>query len=234
MARLLVLLTFLSLSHSLVLAEGATAIGKIVVDASKDGGAWTYPQRQSDFDPKKDHQGKAFADYLRSLGWNLDEIPPGENIAERLAGAAIVIRTGAFFTFSYEESEVRAYREYVSRGGNVLLVNGFVRNGSTHIDKVAEEFGITFSKAVNAPTIQRWAQHSLTQKLDLIPYKVGSVVTGSPSSTVPLAFLDNDQLVMGMVKIGKGKVIFLSTTRPLVVVQPPFIKRVLDEFTSGN
>ena len=234
MARLLVLLTFLSLSHSLVLAEGATAIGKIVVDASKDGGAWTYPQRQSDFDPKKDHQGKAFADYLRSQGWALDEITPGEDITERLAGAAIVIRTDSVFTSSYEESEVRAYREYVSRGGNVLLIHGFVRNGSTNTDKVAKEFGITFSKTVNAPTIKRWAQHSLTKELDLIPYKVGSVVTDSPKSTVPLAYLDDDQIVMGMVEIGKGKVIFLSTTRPLVVVQPPFIKRVLDEFTKKN
>lgn len=232
MIRLCLLLTCMSLAQSVLSAEGATAIGKIVVDASKDGGVWTYPQPRGSFDPTKDHQGKALADYLRSQGWDLEEIPPGEDITERLNGATVVIRTSAFFTFDYKESEVRAYRDYVAGGGNVLLVHGFVRNGSSNVDKIAKEFGIVFSKSVTAATIRRWAQHPLTKDLDLMPYKVGSVVTESPIQTVPLAYLDDDQIVMGIVKIGKGKVIFLSTTSPLLAGQRLFIKRVLGEFAS--
>lgn len=193
---------------------------------------WWFPQGQDGFDPAKDHQGKRLADYLKSRSWKVQEIARGDDVTERLEGADIVIRAGLFG--KYKESEVRAYREYVSGGGNVLLLRGFVREGNMSSDKVAKEFGIVFSETVRTATIKRWAQHPLAKNLQLLRYNIGSIVTESPNSTIPIAYLDNDQIVMGIVTSGKGKVVFVSTILPLLQVPQPFTKRVLDELTRKN
>lgn len=202
---------------------------KIVVDASKDGGTWWAPQKEGALDPKGEHQGKRLAEYLRSRGWEVEEIGRGEDISERLKGAVIVIRANC--ASDYKESEVRAYRDFVTGGGSVLLLRGFVREDAANADKVAKEFGITFSKTVKAATIKRWGKLPLTEGLDLLKYNVGSVVTESPKGTFPLAYLDDDQLVGGLVKQGKGKVLFLSTIFALLPVPRAFIDRILNEFT---
>src|SRR3954453_17646048 len=49
----------------------------ILVDASKDGGTWWFPQAPPFFSDLADHQGKAIADYLRSVGYQIDELPRG-------------------------------------------------------------------------------------------------------------------------------------------------------------
>ncbi len=228
MIRAAALLVILGLSH--IVAPGqAGPPRKIVVDASNDGGSWWSPQRTGAFDPKNEHQGKRFADYLRSRGWEVEEIGRGEDITERLKGAAIVIRAGA--ALDCKASEAHAYRDYVAGGGNVLLLRGFVREGTENGDKIAKEFGIVFSKTARAATIKRWGTLPLTQGLDLLQYHVGSVVTESPKGMLPLAYLDDDQLVGGIVRQGKGKVLFLSTILPMLQVPKAFIDRILEEFT---
>ena len=230
MTRLFALVIVLAVSHTTWAADDAKASGRIVVDASKDGGVWWYPQAEGGFDPTKHHQGKRLADDLRSHGWEVEEIARGEDITARLEGADIVIRANCSCG-EHKESEVRAYREYVSGGGSVLLLQGFVRDGEQNRDRVAKEFGITFSKTVRTKTITRWTQHPLTKDLDLLPYEIGSVVTKSPKSKVPIAYLDKNQLVMGIATIGKGKVVFVSTILPLLKVPEPFMSRTLEELT---
>ncbi len=232
MMRLFALFVVLAVSHTTLAADDAKAAGRIVVDASKCGGVWWFPQGKDGFDPTKDHQGKRLADDLKSSGWEVEEIARGEDVTARLNGADIVIR--ANFHGEYKPSEVLAYREYVAAGGNVLLLRGFVRDGEDNRDKVAKEFGIVFSKTVRTQTITRWAQHPLTKDLDLLPYTIGSVVTKSPKSKVPIAYLDKNQLVMGTVTIGKGKVIFVSTILPLLKAPQPFMSRTIEELIRRN
>lgn len=228
MTRLLALVIVMAVSHTTWATDDANASGKIVVDASKDGGVWwCRPLGVVGFDPTKDHQGKRLADDLKARGWDVEEIASGEDITTRLEGADIVIR--ADFYGQYKESEVSAYREYVAAGGNVLLLSGFVRDGEENRDQVAAAFGIVFSKTVRTKTITRWTPHPLTKDLDLLPYTIGSVVTKSPKSKVPIAYLDKNQLVMGIVKIGKGKVIFVSTILPLLKSPQPFMSRTIEE-----
>ena len=225
--RLFALVIVLAVSHTTWAADDAKVSGRIVVDASKDGGVWWFPQGEDSFDPAKHHQGKWLADDLRSRGWEVEEIASGDDVTARLEGADIVIR--ANFYGEYKPSEVLAYREYVAAGGNVLLLRGFVREGQENRDQVAAAFGIVFSKTVRTATIRRWTQHPLAKDLDLLPYQIGSVVTKAPKSKVPIAYLDQNQLVMGTVTIGKGKVVFVSTILPLLKVPQPFMSRTIEE-----
>jgi hypothetical protein len=201
--------------------------GRIVIDASKDGGVWWFPQGENGFDPTKLHQGNQFADYLKSTGWQVEEIARGADITDRLKGATIVVRASLFG--EYRASEVRAYRDYVTNGGSVLLLRGFVRDGRGNSDAVATAFGIKFSSTVRARFITRWAKHPLVENLDLLPYNIGSVVTQSPEGSVHLAYLNDDRPVMGLLSLGEGKVIYLSTILPLLNVPQPFTERVIQE-----
>src|SRR5512136_209974 len=45
----------------------------ILVDASRDGGVWWFPQEWP-FDPESAHQGRALASYLRGKGFRVDEL----------------------------------------------------------------------------------------------------------------------------------------------------------------
>ena len=52
---------------------------RVLIDASKDGGLWWFPQAQA-FNPKAYHQGKVFVDIIRAKGWQVTELPRGERI----------------------------------------------------------------------------------------------------------------------------------------------------------
>ena len=74
MARLFVLVIVFAVSHTTLAADDAKASGRIVVDASKDGGVWwCRPLGVVGFDPTKDHQGKRLADDLKARGWDVEE-----------------------------------------------------------------------------------------------------------------------------------------------------------------
>ena len=232
MTRSIVLAIGMPLCCATASAESITSNGTIVVDASKSGGVWWFPQGKDGFDPDQHHQGKPIADYLHSAGWDVVEIARGEDVTNRLSGAAIVIRTGVFF--EYRDSEVRAYRDFVASGGSLLLLQGFVRDENLGKDKVASAFGIEFSGMVRSAKIERWTGHVIGEDLDLVPYQIGSVVTRSPVSTIPIAFLSNDRLVMGAIEVGNGKVIFASAVLPLLPVPQPFTERVIRELTTRS
>ena len=59
----------------------------VLVDASRDGGVWWFPQPPAGtvtFDPNRDHQGKALADYLRSEGFQVTELPRPFTVSSEL------------------------------------------------------------------------------------------------------------------------------------------------------
>ena len=117
----------------------------------------------------------------------------------------------------------------MTNGGKLLLVNGFVREGEADRDLVAREFSIRFEGTIQATQIKRWGIHRLTKGLKPLPFNIGSIVTRSPEATVPLAYLDNDELVMGIVPYGNGRIIFFSAISPLLEVHQPFTERVFSE-----
>lgn len=82
------------------------ASGRILVDASHDGGVWWFPQAGT-FYSDSAHQGKELADYLRSLGYEVTEVPRGWEVTDSLLSSfTMVIRTGEWG--SYRDSELDA------------------------------------------------------------------------------------------------------------------------------
>ena len=60
-----------------------------------------------------DHQGKGLADYLRSLGYHVDELPRGAVITnELLTNYSKIIRGPAFF--DYTDEELAAYKNFMN------------------------------------------------------------------------------------------------------------------------
>ena len=90
-------------------AAGPDGTGfSILVDASRDGGGWWFPQTPSLCDPDAHHQGKALADYLKSLGFTVTELCQGEMITpELLAPFDIIVQAGCW----HSQSVVIAYQD---------------------------------------------------------------------------------------------------------------------------
>ena len=145
----------------------------VLVDASDDGGMWWSPQ-YLEFVPRNPHQGKALADYWRSKGAVVDEIPPilqqlpedvrraRETTFRRLSGRDIVVRVKAFPQSS--DRVIAAYRDYVAGGGKLLLLSDFLRPGQT--DGIAESFGVRLmgiSRGENL--IDQFAPHPITRNV---------------------------------------------------------------------
>jgi uncharacterized protein DUF4350 len=199
----------------------------VVIDASHDGGAWWFPQGPPPFDPKKPHQGVALADYLKRRGWQVIEVPREAKITNQLKGAAIVVRIGQWG--EYERSEIAAYREFVRRGGRLLLAEGYVRDEEVDSDTVASEFGVRFEGMISGQGFR--AANAGAFKLDFIEvsYQIGSVVVKFPKSTQPLAYLNDGRLAMGVFPYGRGRVVFISSVFPILSVPQPFAKQLFDE-----
>ncbi|CAN5900364.1 hypothetical protein BH11VER1_BH11VER1_11210 [soil metagenome] len=199
---------------------------KIIVDASRDGGTWWFPQEKKGFDSSKPHKGKFLADYLRTRCQEMIEIAPGEVVVDQFKEASLVVRFNSYGP-PYRAEEVEAYKNYVDKGGRVLLVYGAPFKGST--DAVADVLGIRFGQAAQTPFIKKWAVNPLTAGLKDVPFMTGSVITGFPESAIQLATMANGQSIFGMTNVGKGKIIYLGSFAPLIGVSQPFTERVVDE-----
>jgi hypothetical protein len=216
----------------------------VLVDASRDGGVWWYPQsRDTGFDSSSRHQGKAFADYLRASGMRVTELPrPFVIDSSLLAPFRLVIRAGPFG--SYTSSELAAYQQYVSRGGRLILLSEFQRPGES--DMLAHTFGLEFrGVSTGENTINRFTAHPITKGLSEIPYKIGSGIFGAPPSATILGYLSESTFidlngngvqdpgepssapVMGVMRFGKGQIFFMGDTNTIEDVPQPLVDNLL-------
>jgi hypothetical protein len=152
---------------------------KILVDASRDGGVWWFPQSSdSVFSSEKDHQGKALADYLVSLGYLVDELPRGTTLTDSLLrNYNKIIRAGGFGVYSGDE--ILAYDNFLNRKGSLLLLEDFVNNNDDN--SLAEHLGVKFEGEISG-TITRFTQNAITKGVTSFPYLVGSVVTNASNN----------------------------------------------------
>jgi hypothetical protein len=215
---------------------------KILIDASRDGGVWWFPQADT-FEPTLAHQGKAFADYLRSLGHKVDVLPrPYEITSALLENYALVIR--AVGSGSYSSAEINAYTSYVQNGGRLLLLADH-RAG----DALASSFGLQFEgKTRGENKLSNYVTHPITQGVGEIYYNVGSALTAYPPGAQiigrlsDLSFLDlNDNNaqdagepsgpdVLGLMDAGNGSIVFCGDTNMWQSVPQPLTDNVLEWF----
>ncbi len=216
-------LLFLSMS-SWVSAQDPTT--KIVIDASRDGGTWWFPQRESGFDSSKPHQGKALVEYLKKFTPTVVEIVQGGVITNQLTDATVVVRFNVNGE-PYSPQEVTAYKNYVENGGRVLLVYAAPVKGPP--DAVAETFGIRVGQRAETPFIKKWANDPITVGLKDVPFTCGSVISVYPKTAIQLGMMANGQSVFGVVEVGKGKVVYLGSIAPLLSMSQPFVENVFSE-----
>jgi hypothetical protein len=208
----------IGVAYLLILAADTTALAqvntvgqrRVLIDASKDGGLWWFPQGKT-FDAGKEHQGKALADLMRDEGWEVTELPRGESITfETLQGFDVVIRPPAFF--AYTENEAIAYRQSVAAGTRLILVGGSDRH-----DAVAAAFGLRFGEGSQFTSVQLWIPHPLTENIECCDLPWTAIIT-APKEAVLLAWLGNGEAnslpALGYLAHGQGYVTFLG--HPLI------------------
>jgi len=163
----------------------------ILVDASKDGGVWWFPQGTNGFDEAGDHQGKDLADYLRSLGFYVDELPRDAVITDELLNNySRILRAPPFFP--YADAEIAAYKNFLERPGAILLLQDHLSYDTN--DKLSELLGLEFKGAVDGAITSFFAD-DITNGVTALPFIAGAVVTNNiknPNITV-LGSLNKDE-----------------------------------------
>jgi hypothetical protein len=197
---------------------------KILIDASRDGGVWWFPQSPSTgYNATAPHQGKALADYLRTLGFVVDELPRGTAVTDELLGKYDkVIRASAFG--NYSTPELAAYEALLSRPSALLLLQDHLTH--TTNDNLSQGLGLLFSGALTG-AITRFASHDVTKGVTSLSYIAGSVlpnpdktkitVLGTLSTTVD----STTSAAMGILHHPTARVLFLGDVNGLEQVPQP-------------
>ena len=177
---------------------------RILVDASKCGGLWWFPQGPT-IDPAKPHQGKALVDFMRYKGWQVTELPRGAVITvEKLRDADVVIRPAT--EFAYDVEEVMAYHQAVTAGTRLLLIGG-------SNDMVTQFFGVRFEPRTRFAPVRRWIPHPFTSNIGSFS-AAWTPISEAPPAAVILAWLsreeDSPRPALGYLPYGKGYVVFMG------------------------
>lgn len=216
----------------------------ILIDASRDGGVWWFPQA-GPYTATDPHQGKALADHLRGLGHLVTELPRGATVTPAaLATQDVVIRVSGMGLYS--AAELSAYTAWTNQGGGLLLL------GEHHpSDGLAAAFGLQFAGITRGPcTLSTYAAHPLTAGLGPLAYGAGSGILGQPASATLVGWLsattfldlDDDGLkdanetwapaALGVMPYGKGRVVFCGDTSLWLQIPQPLVSNVLAWFAA--
>ena len=205
-------------------ATNLPASKSILVDASKDGGGWWFPQSPATgFSATNPHQGTALADYFRSLGYQVDELPRGAIItSELLDKYSKVIRPSAFFSYSTEE--IKAYTSFLNRSSSLLLISDHLTN--TVNDQLSASLGLAFEGAYWGP-ITSFQPHAITSGVTSLNYIAGSVIRSwDPSKITVLGYQTTGAAAMGIVNHPSSKIFFIGDVNGIEQVPQPFISNL--------
>lgn len=202
---------------------------RVLVDASRDGGVWWAPQWEEEggFDPDLYHQGKILADYLKSQGMVVTELPrPFTITTELLNDYQMVVRVNAY-TQGYSLDEIAAYHQYVENGGPLILLGG--DSGQDLFDELALSFGLEFHGGLTG-FVDSFAEHPITSGIQPFLYQDGSVlVEDPPPDTIELGFFDT-QIAMGLLPYGFGQVFFIGDAGNIVSAEQPLTENLFSYF----
>src|SRR5688572_10900231 len=153
----------------------------ILVDASRDGGVWWAPQAGS-FSPDAPHQGKALADYLRSLAYTVKELPRGHQVTwADLKPYKRVIRAVGFG--NYTQQEIAAYDSLLNQSASLLLLADHLQNSSN--DNLSAHLGLHFIGSQTGH-ITQLASHPTTAGVSTLPYIAGSIIVQPDPNSITI------------------------------------------------
>jgi hypothetical protein len=193
----------------------------ILVDASRDGGAWWAPQGFP-FDATKPHKGSALVHYLKQSGYSVKELEPGTGITkELLKQYKFVIR--AVGDGAYSVAEIEAYRSFLTSHTSLLLFNDHQKNYPN--DQLSALLGLQFEGA-HTGTITTFNQHVITGGVSSLEYMDGSVILQPDLNAItPLAFFSNatvkNATVMGIVHHNSCRIVFVGDLDGIELLPQP-------------
>ncbi len=194
---------------------------EIVINASKGGGAWWFPQGV-DCDSAVGHQGKGLVDYLRGEGFSVYETCREEDIfLNQFPNIQLLIVAGSYLPYGMAESEEIAC--YVENGGNLMLLLDH-----SHTNNILPwHLGLQFWKTNTNDVIIEFQKHYITGNRSYEhPINGVSALNRSKNPVDVIArlsaatYLDtnyneikdpeevNAPIVIGTMQFGKGKVLF--------------------------
>ena len=202
---------------------------RVLVDASKDGGGWWFPQSEP-FDPSAPHQGRDLADYMRSRGLEVDELHRGAEITEELlARYHLVILPGAFSSFA--PSELQAYESYIAREDTRLLIAGTVTPG-VGLQAVTGLMGLELEGVPGVRTLIPLGGSPLTEGVSPQPFYYGAAISGAPSGAlVPLGHIEDGRVVWAEVISRPGGIVYFGSLLTLEQVPQPLVSNLVDWLT---
>jgi hypothetical protein len=220
---------------------------RILVDASRDGGAWWFPQ-VAPFSAESGHQGQPLADHMRALGYVVDELPRPFVITEALLERYdVVVRAGEFGT--YRETELIAFQRYVERGGKLLLIADHMRYAPP--DDVARVFGIEFAGITRGANIlDTFEDHAITDGVEPLFYIAGSGIVAYPPAARIIGWLsagsyldlNKNELrepdepsapaVLGILSLGSGRIVFCGDVNMWEMIPQPLVANTLEWLTA--
>jgi hypothetical protein len=199
----------------------------ILIDASRDGGTWWYPQ-YSVYNPEYHHQGKELADYLRRKGYRVDELQRDMPVKEEyLKNYAIIIRTGGFGKYSADE--IAAYTNKLHSGATLLLIGDHMTNNTG--DALAESLGVKFSGSING-NVDKFKEHNITTGVTSLNYIAGSVISSEKYEFLPLATL-NGNTVMASYQYASSPVFILGDVNGIESVPQPLTDNLVNWMSQG-
>ena len=201
-------------------SDGTVYPSEIVINASKGGGVWWFPQ-DIDCDTSVVHQGKRTVDYLKSEGFLVYESCRQETIdLNEFPNMKLLIVAGSYFPFNYVESKNIA--DYVRNGGKLmLLIDHTPNNGLPY------HLGLDFRKTNSNDVIIEFKEHEITGHRSYEHDMNGVSGLNKSDNTVDVVarlseatFLDtnyngvqdenevNAPIVIGTMQFGQGTVLF--------------------------
>ncbi len=203
----------------------------VLVDASKDGGVWWYPQA-GPFDPALPHQGQDLADYMRAKGFVVNELPRPYTITCDLLSQYDLVIAIQWGGAQYQDSELSAYRSFVTKGGRVILLGDW-RDETSPADNLAQHFGLElFGKYTEK--VESFTAHPITAGVTSLQFIAGSVVTSAPGDATFLGFIGTHP-ALGIMPLGAGEIFFMGDTNVIEgpPIPQPFVSNLLTFMLDG-
>jgi hypothetical protein len=201
--------------------------GSILIDASRDGGGWWFPQAPPVFDATKDHQGTKLAVYLHNLGYKVVELGRGTVITKQiLEGNVLVVRAVGFG--NYTADELPAYDEYLKGNHALFLINDYLRGSN---DNLAESLGLKFRGEYEG-TLTLNSSHPITQGTSSLPFIAGSLIFNPDKSKITVLgeFKDGQTsgVGMGILAHPTCKIFFIGDINGLENAPQPLTRNIFN------
>lgn len=200
----------------------------ILVDASRDGGVWWSPQAGS-FSATMPHQGKALADYLRLLGFAVNELPRGASVTwVELKKYKKIIRAVGFGNYTMQE--IAAYDSFLHYNSSLLLLSDHLQNSSN--DNLSAHLGLNFSGSYTA-TITPFSNHIVNTGVTSLPFIAGSVIMEpDPEKMTILGYVGSSSTkpgyaAMGILQHPGSKVFFIGDANGIELLPQPFTSNLV-------